>query len=519
MELTHILTFLWDIINNWAGYATGGLIMALVFLGQTLSKKWQPSRGLLKFLCITFLALAIFKSWDDQYTSTLTIQKLLNDKSPKLDGFIHRTLIADEPGTTNSLILAEVSICNAGAIPSIAEEFRVTALLPQTKSTNAQDINFSDKYILNFIHKEKPWLLDLKRPQLIAEKTIKAIPVGESRRGWVAFRLLGVPTSRLQQTNVVVSFLDIAGTRIHVTNGFWKGKPGNPQPLDDLTATIPEAENIFYLVEPPARTNWLPPELPAGCSNVVVFLGAQVLELPVKMAEISSVGKKFSISELPDFLSKDLDKSPDYSPRRRTVWFRSSPPKTSIGGKSIDYPIQPAVISNRLYVEVEIPFSNERRELVMSDDFGSQLPIPQNWDINFSTNYDAYGNGIYAYEVVNELTNPVLQVVYTAPNEVHVNGIFQVDTNSILAAFGEPPVLGTFSYTNLSTNEGLMKAALQIETFHESLVIRSNESIASFGQRFTNEFFRPIFKYQRPIFKYPSNRNLGVFANPAGTKP
>jgi hypothetical protein len=519
MQVSHIFIFLWDMVNNWAGYATGGLIMALVFLGQTLSNKWQPSRALLKSLCIIFLALAIFKSWDDQYTSAATNQKLLDDKSPKLEGFIHRTLIADEPGTTNSLILAEVSIRNAGAAPSIADDFRVTAVMPQAGPTNAEAINFSGEYKLNFIHKEKPWMVDLKRPQLIAEKTIKAIPAGESPRGWVAFRLPGIPMSRLKQTNVVVSFLDVAGARIEVTNGFWKGKLSTPQALDDLTAVIPGAENIFYPIEPPARTNWLPPELPPGCSNVVVSLGTQILNLPVKVAEISSVGKQFAISDLPDFLSENLERSPNYSPRQRSVWYRSYPPQTTIGGKTFDYPIQPAVISNRLYIEVEIPFSNERRKLVMSDDFGSQLPIPQNWDINFSTNYDAYGNGVYAYEVVNELTNPVLQVVYSAPNEVHVNGIFQVDSNSILAAFGDTPVLGTFVFTNLSRSDGLIEASLQIENFHENLMIRSNESIASFGQRFTNEFFRPIFKYQRPIFRYPSNRNLGVFAYPPETKP
>ncbi len=57
-----------------------------------------------------------------------------------------------------------------------------------------------------------------------------------------------------------------------------------------------------------------------------------------------------------------------------------------------------------------------------------------------------------------------------------------------------------------------MTASLQVENFHETIEIHSNETIASFGQRLTNEFFRPIFKHQMPIFKYPSNRNPGAFA-------
>jgi hypothetical protein len=161
---------------------------------------------------------------------------------------------------------------------------------------------------------------------------------------------------------------------------------------------------------------------------------------------------------------------------------------------------------------VEIPFSNEKHKLVMSDSFDSQLHKPRHWDRNYSTNYYANGlvsGGIYAYEVVNELKNPVLQVAYAAPNVVLVNGIFQVDSNSILAAFGQQPQLFTLSMSSQNETQG-MTASLEINNFHEILEIHSNESFASFGQRFTNEFFRPIFKYQRPIFKYPSSRNLGV---------
>jgi predicted membrane protein len=96
--MAHMLTFLWAVMNNWAGYATGGMIMAVIFLGQTLSNKWAPSKRLLKVCCVIFFALAIFKSWDDQYTSARSKQELLEHKSPRLAGFLHRLLITDEPG-------------------------------------------------------------------------------------------------------------------------------------------------------------------------------------------------------------------------------------------------------------------------------------------------------------------------------------------------------------------------------------------------------------------------------------
>jgi hypothetical protein len=434
--------------------------------------------------------------------------------SPKLNGFIHRNLTANEPGTTNSFVFLDVSISNSGDVPSAAAEYELMLLLPKRSvKTNAEAVNFAKEYKLNFSHNGKPWLIDLKREQLISEKTTKAIPVGEYSRGWAAFRVRGLSVDQFLQTNLVLSFSDIDGDRVFVTNGLWKGKLGKAQPFDDLTTVIPGAENIFYPVAQPARTDWAPPELPPGCSNITVYFGAYGLAFPRQVAEISPAGKKFSVADLPDFLTRDLDKMPNYSPRQREIWIMSSGSEYTIGGRTVSYPIQPVVISNRLYVEVAIPFTSQRRRIIMSDTFSSELPIPLNWDVNFSTNYDAFGSGVYAYEMVNELTNPVLQVVYAAPNEVHVNGIFQVDSNSILAAFGELPRLGTFSITAHESDHGSVTASLEFDSFRETLVVGTNETIASFSHRLTNALFRPIFKYQRPMFKYPSNRNLGVFAD------
>ncbi|HXD00839.1 MAG TPA: hypothetical protein VN048_15970, partial [Verrucomicrobiae bacterium] len=244
-----------------------------------------------------------------------------------------------------------------------------------------------------------------------------------------------------------------------------------------------------------------------------VFFGANGTVYSRVMAEISpdGPGTKFAIKDLPEFFLQNLDKMPNYSPREQFMWVRERM-AYSIGGKTVPYPIQPVIISNRLYVEVQIPFLNEKRKIVMSDNFDPELPIPPLWDRNFSTNYTAT-TGIYAYEVVNELTNPVLQVVYSAPNEVHLNGIFQVDSNSILATFGEQPQLLTFKINDQDQTNGEITASLQADNFREILIIHSNETIASFGQRLTNEFFRPIFKYQRPVFKYPSNRHIGDFSD------
>ena len=147
----------------------------------------------------------------------------------------------------------------------------------------------------------------------------------------------------------------------------------------------------------------------------------------------------------------------------------------------------------------------------MSDDFDNELSIPLRWDRNYSTNYSPTG-GVYVYEVVNELTNPVLQVCYTSPNEIHINGIFKIDTDSVLASFGQQPQLITFTNrtaSGLGFTQEITTVSLKSENFLEILSVPTNG--LSTGQMITNEFYRPIFTGQRPIFKYPSNRYLGAF--------
>jgi hypothetical protein len=530
----------WEYVKKVVGNAISGaiswqgtielLIAILLFFSPLLAKGSPQNTGLKKFfsderlrlvlvlgLLIVF-HLLIISPYQAYVTTKMELDdsnKKLADKAPQLDGFVNRFLVADEGGT-GSIIFLELTVDNYGETPSHAVQYELAVKLEDKSLTNAEEINFSDEFKLNVDYKGKPWLLDLKRPQLISEKTVKPVSRGNSPRGWVAYRLPGIKRSQFQETNVVLSFVDFYGKKSFVTNLFWKGKLAEAQRGYDLTTVIPGAENIFFPIEPPVRTDWTPPELSAEQTNVVLFFGTNGMVISRTFAEAFGGGKRFSVSELPDYLLKDLDKAPFYSPRMRYVWVRFASDQITIDGKTVEYPIAPVVVSNRLYVEVTIPFSNERRKLVMSDAFSTALPIPANWDVNFSTNYDGYGNGIYAYEVVNELTNPVLQVTYFGANEVHVNGIFQVDSNSILASFDDQLHLGTITLSVADTNQGLMTASLQMENFHETLPIGTNESIASFGRRFTNEFFRPIFRNQKPIFKYPSNRNLGAFSGNFG---
>lgn len=66
--------FLWAVFNNWAGYTTGGVIVALVSLWSTLKQKTIP-RKLGVVLGVIFLFLAFFNAWRDQRHSAMDTQK------------------------------------------------------------------------------------------------------------------------------------------------------------------------------------------------------------------------------------------------------------------------------------------------------------------------------------------------------------------------------------------------------------------------------------------------------------
>jgi hypothetical protein len=466
-------------------------------------------------LAITFAIIFVMQavlispySMDKANRATIVrLQQSLDDKSPKLEGFVDRIASFDEPGTSNSMVFLEVSVSNSGHEPSSAEQYDLRVILSTNSSANSEELKFSDEYKLNFILKDQLWLLDLQRHQLIAEKTIRAIPVGEPRRGWLAYRLHGLKIGQYKQTNVAFSFIDINGKRIGATNGFWRGKPTILTNTDDFAMTIPGAENIFYPVSPEIRTNWLPPELPQDCSNVVVFLGSSGIIYSRLVAEISpeKLGTKFAIKDLPDFMLPSSDKMPNYSPHLENMWLRWDSAKQGFGDKTVDLPVLPFVVSNRFYVDVQIPFSNEKRKLVMSREFDSALTnLPKSWDWNYSTNYNStYGR--FYYEIVNEFANPVLQVFYTAPNEIHVLGIFIVNTNQLLETFGGPPQLLKLSVKLISEKSGK-----EITNARE---IKKELGTNTIGSLMTNYMYGLKFPESKTIFKYPFNRNANAFSD------
>jgi hypothetical protein len=481
------------------------------------AEKWEETSMKWGWIILGFafagatIFVAPFLKYSEAEGQRKIAQTALDDKSPKLDGFIDQWMIFVRPGETNTTIVPQIHINNYGGSGSLAENFKLKFILATNDLIEAKPIDIPDYYEWRQIKGDQAIVFRLHRQELISEKTSTAIETGFGPRGWLAFTVPRILSQQqLANYHFVISFLDAAGNETLVTNGFWKGKAQTNTESFDIPRTFAGSVNLVYTnYQLPSiiANGWMPPELPPDCTNVIVFLGSMPVPYPRWFASgrEATNGIVFNISDLPDSVLSSFENDPSYSPLQETILVHPID-FISINGVSVPFPVQPIIVSNRLYIEVEVPFSNEKYKLLMNNNFDANLLMTNKWDRNYSTNYDWKG-GVFVYEVVNELKNPVLQVGYTAPNEIHVNGIFQVDSNKIIAAFNQPPQMFMLSFST----QPVMTASLQIENFHETLNFDTNETIADFGRRLTNEFFRPIFKYQRPIFKYPSNRKLGVF--------
>jgi hypothetical protein len=75
--ISEIGQFLWAVLNNWAGYSTGGIIVAVVALWHVLKNQPMP-RKLAIALAMFFFFLSFFKAWQDQYHRANDLQSSLH---------------------------------------------------------------------------------------------------------------------------------------------------------------------------------------------------------------------------------------------------------------------------------------------------------------------------------------------------------------------------------------------------------------------------------------------------------
>lgn len=482
-----------------------------IFIHKFLTNDgWRFAVVIIGCFVFHFLVIAPYLVYKKIAPENARMQAQLDDKSPKLDGFIDQWMLFVQPGETNTTIIPQIHINNFGGSGSLAENFKLKLILATNDSADAKPIDISNYYQWQGMKGDQITVFRLTRQELISEKAGTAIETGFGPRGWLAFTVPRILSQKqLANYHFVISFLNVVGNEIFVTNKVWRGKALTNSESFDIPRTLAGSVNLVYTnyqLQSDVANGWRPPELPPDCTNIIVWFGPARLVFPRILVEAptNAGGRLFDFNDVPADMVSFYEKSPNFSYLQNKVPPGFSRIQALIDGKTLDWPFNPIVVSNRLFVEVVLPFSNEKRKIIMDGSFDSALSIPRYWDRNYSTNYNAT-SGIYAYEVVNELTNPVLQVFYTGRNEVHLNGIFKMDENKIFASFEQPP---QFFGLMVSTNATGPKS-LAITNFLDVVTIDTNNSIQEIETTITNAFYHPVFPGQRAIFKYHSRSHLG----------
>ena len=154
----------------------------------------------------------------------------------------------------------------------------------------------------------------------------------------------------------------ITNTQVHVVS------------LKEEVSHLPQRVTDALQAERSRQSMWLPPELPLECELVSVTFGGQTSsDAPAKMH--TNAGFQFGNNQ----------------------------------------PFRAYVRSNRFFVEAEFA-SDTRASHRLKIANGQVSSIPPSCDKNFNAN---------AFEIVDNLNKPILQLIYKTPEHVVINGLFE----------------------------------------------------------------------------------------------
>ncbi len=71
--LSDLFEFIWAVLHEWAVYATGGVIVAVLWLVSTLVEIHVSKKANVG-IALVFLFLAFFNAWRKQYRHGLTLE-------------------------------------------------------------------------------------------------------------------------------------------------------------------------------------------------------------------------------------------------------------------------------------------------------------------------------------------------------------------------------------------------------------------------------------------------------------
>lgn len=190
--------FIVSVLVHWQGYATGGLVTALLQAWEKLTGKPISRRVYINLVLIGFLLVSFFMAWRDE---RLARPHLIG----RIDtGSMRPPLVGMNPGTVLSVI---ASIRNAG-VPSIAERYQLTVSLGSDKQRRptlplvVPDLNFQyPNGVVEHVYAKDS----------LPDKTSKAIASGDMVRGRLFFFLPDVDFKAIKDVSFFLDFSDVLG--------------------------------------------------------------------------------------------------------------------------------------------------------------------------------------------------------------------------------------------------------------------------------------------------------------------
>jgi hypothetical protein len=205
--LKEIGAFLWAVLNGWAGYCTGGIIVAVVAFWHTFRKKPIGRRfGIV--LAVGFLCMAVFRAWQEQYhKANVTVSAA--QYAPKLKPEIMEiyTTPVTEPDTLAVVLVARIG--NSGS-PSAVSRIWVSADVHGEKYESV--IVFPpERYVVHC--PGKPSRTFYKEDLLTAKVVVIPIPTGAIIPGFIVVEFHGVSQAMFADpgTTLQMKIEDAAG--------------------------------------------------------------------------------------------------------------------------------------------------------------------------------------------------------------------------------------------------------------------------------------------------------------------
>jgi hypothetical protein len=191
--------FAWAVVNNWAGYCTGGVIVALLWLWSIIKQQSIP-RYVAIGVALAFLLCAFFNAWRTEYRKTHP-------------GFVlefqqgYANAMSDRPGV---FVFLQAVLYNRG-LPSVADHWSLHIVPPSHAALDVTPVLTTSDMPIRY----NSWQFS-PNDSLYYKTTVTPIPSGGEVSGILVFLL---PDKKLEEvgvagTELTLSCRDAFGNKI-----------------------------------------------------------------------------------------------------------------------------------------------------------------------------------------------------------------------------------------------------------------------------------------------------------------